>query len=49
MYAIRSYYEIAATAANGLEALDFLKENSVDLIIADINMPMITGVELLET
>jgi len=41
-------FEIAATAANGLEALDFLKENSVDLIIADINMPMITGVELLE-
>ncbi len=39
---------IAATAANGLEALEFLNNNTVDLIIADINMPVITGFELLE-
>ena len=41
-------FEIAATAANGSEALDFLKENKVDLIISDINMPVITGLELLK-
>jgi two-component system response regulator YesN len=41
-------FEIAATAANGAEALDFLKENRVELIITDISMPVITGLELLK-
>lgn len=42
-------YEIAATAADGSEALAYLKEHKVDLIIADIKMPIMTGIELLET
>lgn len=42
-------YEIAATAADGREALSYLKENKVDLIVADIRMPVMTGLELLET
>lgn len=42
-------YEIAGTAANGEEALEFLKENEIDIIIADIKMPVMTGLELLET
>ncbi len=42
-------YEIAATAQNGKEALVYLRENKVDLIIADIKMPEMTGLELLET
>lgn len=41
-------YEIAGTAANGVEALDFLRREPVDLIIADIKMPQMTGLELLE-
>ena len=41
-------YEITGTAANGLEALEFLKKERVDLIIADIKMPQMTGLELLE-
>lgn len=41
-------YEIVKTAANGKEALDYLKENKVDLIIADIKMPVMTGLELLQ-
>lgn len=42
-------YEIAATAADGREALSYLRENKVDLIVADIRMPVMTGLELLET
>lgn len=42
-------YEIAATAQNGREALEYLRTNKVDLIIADIKMPEMTGLELLET
>lgn len=42
-------YEIVKTAADGVEALEFLKQNEVDLIIADIRMPRMTGLELQET
>lgn len=41
-------YEIAATCSNGQEAFDYLKVNKVDLIIADVKMPIMTGLELLE-
>lgn len=41
-------YEIAAALENGEEAVAFLKKNQVDLIIADIKMPGMTGLELLE-
>ena len=40
-------YEIAGSASNGEEALEFLEKNEVDLIIADIKMPVMTGLELL--
>lgn len=39
--------EIVKTASNGQEAFDYLKDNKVDLIIADIKMPIMTGLELL--
>lgn len=42
-------YEIAAVASNGREALDYLRNNQVDLVIADVMMPVMTGLELLET
>lgn len=40
--------KIVKTASNGMEAYEYLKENRVDLIIADIKMPIMTGLELLE-
>lgn len=41
-------YEIIGTARNGIEAIEILNKTSVDLIIADINMPVMGGIELLE-
>ncbi len=35
-------------AANGKEALDMLEKNWVDIVLADINMPIMTGIELVE-
>lgn len=37
-----------STASNGKEALDYVSSNPVDLIISDIKMPVMTGVELLK-
>jgi two-component system LytT family response regulator len=36
------------SAFNGMEALKMLNENSYDIIFLDINMPVISGVELME-
>lgn len=42
-------FEIVKKASDGEEAIAYLRENKVDLIITDIRMPKITGIELLET
>ena len=42
----REGYEVF-TAANGKEGLEHLKKNPVDLIISDIQMPELSGLELL--
>ena len=39
----------AYEAANGREALDILEDNWVDLVLADINMPVMDGVEMVAT
>ncbi len=40
--------QIVRKATNGREAYDYLKENTVDLVFADIKMPVMTGIELLQ-
>ncbi|WP_379091748.1 LytR/AlgR family response regulator transcription factor [Pedobacter sp. UC225_65] len=41
-------WHLAATCYNALEAISFLKENEVDFIFLDINMPLLSGIELAE-
>ena len=41
----RSGYEVAAVAKNGKEVLRFLTSGCVDVIIMDINMPVLNGYE----
>lgn len=41
-------YEIVKTASNGVEAIDFLQKEKVDLIITDIRMPEMDGLEMIK-
>lgn len=41
-------YTVAGKCKNGKEALDFLEKNSVDLVIMDVFMPLLDGLETLK-
>lgn len=41
-------YEIVAEASNGVEAIKQLEKNEIDLIITDIKMPEMNGLEFIE-
>lgn len=43
------FLELAGECSSGIEALEFLSRNSVDLIFTDINMPDLNGLELART
>ncbi len=40
-------FEVTGIFSNGLEALQYLKENPVELAVMDVYMPLCSGVELL--
>ncbi|UWY27815.1 LytTR family DNA-binding domain-containing protein [Flavobacterium sp. TR2] len=40
-------FEVVATFTNSLEALDFINSTPIDAVFLDINMPMMTGFELI--
>jgi DNA-binding LytR/AlgR family response regulator len=43
------YIEVIATFTNPLEAVKFLSENKIDLIFLDIEMPIINGIDLVDS
>jgi len=42
-------FQIVGTATNGIEAREFLKKQSVDVMTLDIHMPEMNGIEYLES
>lgn len=42
-------FEVAGECRSALKAIDFLRDEKVDLMILDINMPEISGLEFLKT
>ena len=43
------FIDLIATFKNALEAIPFLNQHQVDLIFLDINMPKITGIQLMQS
>lgn len=41
-------YEVIATAKNGMEAYDRIRDDYPDVVITDIKMPILNGLELIE-
>lgn len=44
-----NYISVVGNCYNGLEVLNTLNKKPIDIILLDINMPEISGIELLET
>ena len=42
------YINVVSNCKNGQEVLDFLKKQEVDLVISDINMPVMDGITLVK-
>jgi DNA-binding NarL/FixJ family response regulator len=40
------HIDIVGEALNGQAAMDFLDENAVDIVLSDMSMPQMTGIEL---
>lgn len=41
--------DVVATFDNGISALEFLHGNTVDILLTDIRMPLMNGIELVKT
>ncbi|ASZ13905.1 response regulator [Chitinophaga pendula] len=44
-----SYLNLVATTRSALEAIDILSTHKIDLIFVDINMPEMSGIDLIKS
>lgn len=44
-----NFLEVTGTCASAMEAINFLQENTIDLLFLDVNMPYLSGLDMLET
>lgn len=42
------HFKVVATAFNGSQAIEILKHSQIDLVFLDINMPVLSGIEVLK-
>lgn len=49
VWGVKSGFQIIGEASNGEEAVEKLRKHPVDLLITDIRMPFVNGLELLKT
>lgn len=47
-YQFESNGFIVFEAKNGLEAVEYIKENTFDLVLSDVQMPILSGMDLLK-
>jgi len=45
---LQNYYEVAGNFKTGMEAVHFIEKNKVDLLLLDLNLPDINGIEVIE-
>ena len=45
---INENFEVTAAIDNGKDAIQYLKEHSVDVMFVDMNLPIVSGKELME-
>lgn len=45
---VNSSFQVVAMCANGVEAIDYIKNNDVNVVFTDIRMPEMDGLELAE-
>ena len=46
---LKQLFNSVEVASNGVEALEMYKDNSYDLVITDLKMPLMDGIELCES
>ena len=39
-------YQVTGQFANGLQALEYIKSHNVDVVLTDIRMPVMSGIDL---
>ena len=45
---LASMYTVVIPASNGIEAMELLSKHSIDIVITDLHMPSMCGVDLIE-